>query len=53
MNCKGPAGATAETSNRLWRFADYEFDELGHELRVKGRPVDLEAKPLDLLLQLL
>ena len=53
MNYKGPAGVAAETSGRLWRFADYEFDELGRELRVKGRRVDLEAKPLDLLLQLL
>ena len=53
MNYKGPAEAVAETSGRLWRFADYEFDELRRELRVKGRPVDLEAKPLDLLLQLL
>jgi len=35
------------------RFADYEFDELGRELRVKGRSVDLESKPLDILLQLL
>jgi serine/threonine protein kinase/DNA-binding winged helix-turn-helix (wHTH) protein len=53
MNYKGPAEEGAETSGRLWRFADYEFDELGRELRVKGRPVELEAKPLDLLLQLL
>src|SRR5213595_2725072 len=53
MNYKGPAGAIAETSGRLWRFADYEFDELGRELRLKGCPIDLEAKPLDLLLQLL
>jgi serine/threonine protein kinase/DNA-binding winged helix-turn-helix (wHTH) protein len=53
MNYKGPAEGTVETSGRLWRFADYEFDELGRELRVKGRPIDLETKPLDLLLQLL
>src|SRR6266699_6902050 len=53
MNYKGTAGEIAETSGRLWRFADYEFDELARELRVKGRPVDLEAKPLELLLQLL
>ncbi len=53
MNYKGTAGETAETSGRLWRFADYEFDELGRQLRLKGRPIDLESKPLDLLLQLL
>src|ERR1035437_3196609 len=53
MNYKGPAEGTVETSGRLWRFADYEFDELGRELRVKGKPVELESKPLDILLQLL
>src|SRR3979411_2459293 len=53
MNFKGPASEVAETSGRLWRFADYEFDELGRELRVKGRAVELESKPLDILLQLL
>src|SRR6195256_3846798 len=53
MNFKGPASDVAETSGRLWRFADYEFDELGRQLRVKGRAVELEAKPLDILLQLL
>src|SRR6202050_4171870 len=53
MNYKGPGGEVAESSGRLWRFADYEFDELGRELRVKGRPVELESKPLDILLQLL
>jgi eukaryotic-like serine/threonine-protein kinase len=35
------------------RFANFQFDELGRELRVKGRPVELESKPLDILLQLL
>src|ERR1700680_864401 len=53
MNYKGTAREVAESSGRLWRFADYEFDELARELRVKGRPVELESKPLDILLQLL
>src|SRR5579864_5863404 len=53
MNYKGSAEEAAEISGRLWRFADYEFDEMSRELRVKGRPVELESKPLDLLLQLL
>src|ERR1700730_17894716 len=53
MNFKGPASDVAETSGRLWRFEDYEFDELARELRVKGRSVELESKPLDILLQLL
>ena len=52
MNNKGSAQDIAETSARLWRFADYELDELRRELRVKGRAVELEAKPLDILLQL-
>ncbi len=53
MNFKGSMGEVAQTSGRLWRFSDYEFDELGRELRVKGRAVELESKPLDILLQLL
>src|SRR5947209_14617064 len=53
MNYKGPVAGVAETSGRLWRFADYEFDELGRELRIKGKPIELESKPLDILLQLL
>src|SRR5258706_9776016 len=53
MNYKGAMGEVAETSGRLWRFADYEFDELRRELRTKGKPVELESKPLDILLQLL
>src|ERR1700693_5159229 len=53
MNYKGTARAVAESSGRLWRFADYEFDELARDLRVKGRSVELESKPLDILLQLL
>lgn len=38
---------------RVWRFAGCEFDELRHELRVGGTAVDVEAKPLDVLHQLL
>ena len=53
MNYKGPAREVGESSGRLWRFADYEFDELARELRVRGAPVELESKPLDILLQLL
>ena len=53
MNFQGSTGAAQETSGRVWRFADYEFDELRRELRTRGKPVDLEAKPLDILLQLL
>ena len=53
MSYKGNERSVAEAFGRLWRFADYEFDELARELRVKGKQVDLESKPLDLLLQLL
>ena len=50
MNSKGEV---IETFDRIWRFADYEFDEMSRELRAKGRVVELESKPLDILVQLL
>lgn len=53
MNFKGTLGEVEETSGRVWRFSDYEFDELRRELRAKGKPVELESKPLEILLQLL
>src|SRR5947207_8175133 len=53
MNFKGTIGEVEETSGRLWRFADYEFDELRRELRIKGKPAELESKPLEVLFQLL
>ncbi len=37
----------------MWRFVDCEFDELRRELRVRGATVELEAKPLEVLHQLL
>lgn len=40
-------------SARLWKFANCEFDEQRRELRINGVRVDLEAKPLEVLLQLL
>lgn len=45
-------GTSPEFITRVWKFADCELDELRHELRVRGSQVDLESKPLDLLLQL-
>jgi DNA-binding winged helix-turn-helix (wHTH) protein/serine/threonine protein kinase len=36
-----------------WAFGTAEFDEARWELKVNGQPVDLERKPLELLLQLL
>jgi eukaryotic-like serine/threonine-protein kinase len=53
VNYKGSAVDVEETTGRLWRFSDYEFDELRRELRTKGKPVELESKPLEILLQLL
>ena len=36
-----------------WRFGSAEFDELRFELRVNGRPVTLQPRPLQLLARLL
>ncbi len=38
---------------RLWSFANCEFDDTRLELRVSAALVDLELKPLEVLLQLL
>ena len=38
---------------RLWKFADCELDEFRRELRVRGTAVELESKPLEVLIQLL
>jgi DNA-binding winged helix-turn-helix (wHTH) protein/serine/threonine protein kinase len=40
-------------SGRVWSFAGCEYDESRLELRVGGKPVDLELKPLELLQHLL
>ena len=40
-------------SGNVWRFADCEVDELRRELRVRGLTIDLEAKPWEVLHQLL
>jgi DNA-binding winged helix-turn-helix (wHTH) protein len=53
MNSKSVVNQTAQSSGRVWRFAGCEFEELSLQLRVKGRPADLELKPLEVLLQLL
>ena len=42
-----------EAGGRVWRFADCEFDERRHQLRVRGTVVEVEAKPLEVLRQLL
>ena len=40
-------------AGRVWSFGNCEFDELRRELRVNGTRVELESKPLDILIQLL
>jgi eukaryotic-like serine/threonine-protein kinase len=42
-----------EVYARCWTFANCEFDEMRRVLRVNGAPVELEAKPLEVLGQLL
>jgi DNA-binding winged helix-turn-helix (wHTH) protein/TolB-like protein len=42
-----------EFSGRVWQFGECSFDELRHELRVCDKVVELEAKPLEVLHQLL
>lgn len=42
-----------EFSSRLWSFAHCHFDESSRELRVSGKAVELESKPLEVLYQLL
>jgi hypothetical protein len=49
MNHKRRAGDVVETSGPFVALPDYELDELARELRVKGRVVELELKPLDIL----
>jgi DNA-binding winged helix-turn-helix (wHTH) protein/TolB-like protein len=49
-----PAKPPQETSRaRIWHFADCEFDEVRCELRVRTSVAELEAKPLEVLHQLL
>ncbi|HKV79143.1 MAG TPA: winged helix-turn-helix domain-containing protein [Candidatus Sulfotelmatobacter sp.] len=42
-----------EVSARLWQFANCELDESRRELRVHGTSVELEPKPLEVLILLL
>jgi DNA-binding winged helix-turn-helix (wHTH) protein/serine/threonine protein kinase len=42
-----------DAGGRVWRFAGCEFDEFSRELRVNAAAVEVEAKPLEVLYQLL
>ena len=53
MVLNGSQTDVSEVSERLWSFAGREFDESRLELRVNGKPVELELKPLEILVQLL
>ena len=53
MLLNGSAAGLAEAAGRVWTFAGREFDEARLELRVGGSPVELELKPLEVLVQLL
>jgi serine/threonine protein kinase/DNA-binding winged helix-turn-helix (wHTH) protein len=48
-----PNGRAQRVSGQVWKFADYDFDELRRELRVRGAVVNLETKPWEVLHQLL
>src|SRR6267378_2402986 len=53
MFANGSQGDAAAVFGRVWSFASCEFDDTRLELRVSGALVDLELKPLEVLLQLL
>lgn len=48
-----PHPARQRVTGHVWRFAECKFDELRHELRVRGTKIDIEAKPWEVLHQLL
>ena len=45
--------SSSRRRRRLWKFAGAEFDEASWTLRVDGRAVTLEGKPLEVLHELL
>ncbi|HWW83672.1 MAG TPA: winged helix-turn-helix domain-containing protein [Vicinamibacterales bacterium] len=51
INESGPT--SQRIAGRVWRFADWELDELRSELRARGVRIEIEAKPLEVLRQLL
>ncbi|HZQ24849.1 MAG TPA: winged helix-turn-helix domain-containing protein [Terriglobales bacterium] len=53
MLFNGSASGVGGAAGRVWRFAGREFDESRLELRVDGKPVELELKPMEVLIQLL
>jgi len=53
MLFRDSAAGVAATSGRIWRIGCREFDESRLELRVNGSPIELELKPMEVLIQLL
>ena len=49
----GSPSESTESAGKIWTFSGCEFDESRLELRVAGEAVDLELKPLEVLVQLL
>lgn len=53
MTLEGFQEDSAVASGCRWSFAEREFDESRLELIVRGQPVELELKPLEILIQVL
>jgi len=53
MASTAPESTQKEFRGRLWQFGECSFDELRCELRIRDRVVEIEAKPLEVLRQLL
>lgn len=53
MASNGFQDPSASETGKVWVFAGCEFDDLRLELRVAGQPIELELKPMEVLVQLL
>jgi eukaryotic-like serine/threonine-protein kinase len=53
MSVHAAAPGSGEKAGSLWTFGGREFDEARLELRVDGVPVEIELKPLEILVELL
>ncbi|GFE80348.1 hypothetical protein GCM10011487_23480 [Steroidobacter agaridevorans] len=52
-NSNGGAPPEGDVPSFIWRFADAELDEACWRLSVRGQPVELEPRPLQVLRELL
>lgn len=52
-NGSGDEPPGSDAPSFIWRFADAELDETAWRLSVRGQPVDLEPRPLQVLRELL